>query len=148
MPTFYAVLDSGILLATVQTETHTEHAKTLIARLADEQTEIIAPLLLRYELVAVVRKWVYRELTTPADARTATNTLLRYPVTTVADDALLRRAYALAMEHNRPTAYDSQYLAVAERYQADFWSADERLFNAVQGKFPRIHWLGNVNLKA
>ena len=148
MPTSYVVLDSGILLATVQTETFTEHAKTLIARLADEQIEMIAPVLLRYELVAVVRKWVYRELTTPENARTALNTLLRYPVTTVIDDALLRRAYALAMEHNRPTAYDAQYLAIAERYQADFWTADERLFNVVSGKFPRINWLGNVKLKA
>lgn len=147
MPTSYAVLDSGILLATVQTETYTEHAKTLIARLADEQTEMIAPVLLHYELVAVVRKWVYRELTTPENARTALNTLLRYPVTTVVDDALLRRAYALATEYNRPTAYDAQYLALAERLTCDFWTADERMFNAVQGKFPRIHWLGNVKLE-
>jgi predicted nucleic acid-binding protein len=52
------------------------------------------------------------------------------------------------MEHNRPTAYDEQYLAVAERYQSDFWTADERMFNAVSGKFPSIYWLGNVKLEA
>jgi predicted nucleic acid-binding protein len=148
MPTSYAVLDSGILLATVQTEPHTEHAKTLINQLAQEQVQMIAPVLLRYELVAVARKWVYRELTTPDKAKTALETLLHYPVTTVIDDALLRRAYELAMEHNRPTAYDAQYLAVAERYQCDFWTADERLFNAVNGKFPRVYWLGNVKLEA
>jgi predicted nucleic acid-binding protein len=50
--------------------------------------------------------------------------------------------------NNRPTAYDAQYLAVAERHQADFWTADERLFNALNGKFPHIDWLGNVKLEA
>ncbi|MBL8156360.1 MAG: type II toxin-antitoxin system VapC family toxin [Anaerolineae bacterium] len=82
MPTSYSVLDSGILLATVQTEPHT------------------------------------------------------------------RRAYELATEYNHPTAYDAQYLAVAERYQCDFWTADERLFNAVSGRFPSIYWLGDVKLEA
>jgi predicted nucleic acid-binding protein len=147
MPTSYAVLDSGILLATVQIETHTEHAKTLMNQLAQQQVQMIAPMLLRYELVAVARKWVYRELTTPEKAKAALDTLLRYPVVTIVDDALLHRAYELATEHNRPTAYDAQYLAVAERYQCDFWTADERLYNAVNGKFPRISWLGNVKLE-
>jgi hypothetical protein len=56
MPTSYAVLDSGILLASVQSETYTEHAKALVARLAREQAQIIAPTLLRYELVA---RWTF-----------------------------------------------------------------------------------------
>ncbi len=98
-------------------------------------------------MVAVARKWVYRELTTPEKANTALDTLLRYPVITVVDDALLRRAYELATKYNRPTAYDAQYLAVAERYQCDFWTADERLYHAVNGNFPRVYWVGNVKLE-
>lgn len=145
MPTSYAVLDAGILLATVQTEHDTDRAITLIKQLSHQQVHLIAPVRLLYELIAVVRKWVYRGLTTPNKATSALNTLLHYPVTTVVDDALLHRAYALATQHNRPTAYDAQYLAVAERYQADFWTSDERLFNAVTGRFPRIYWLGSVN---
>lgn len=148
MPTSYAVLDSGILLATLQRETYTEHAKTLIVQLSVRQVQMIAPALLHYELVAVTRKWVYRAVSTPEHAKLALDTLLRYPVITVMDDALLSRAYDIAIEYNRPTAYDSQYLAVAERYEADFWTADERLFNAVNGRFPRVYWLGSVNLES
>jgi predicted nucleic acid-binding protein len=105
-------------------------------------------LLLRYELVAVARKWVYRQLTTPEKSRAALDTVLRYPVTTIIDDGLLNRAYELATEYNRSTAYDTQYLALAERLNCDFWTADERLFNAVNGQFPRIHWLGNIKPEA
>jgi predicted nucleic acid-binding protein len=143
MPTSYAVLDSGILLVTVQTESLTQQAKTLIADLAEEQVQMLAPALLRYELISVTRKWVYRNLITPEEAQRALNTLLRYPIISVIDDDLLHRAYELAAQFNRPTAYDSQYLAVAERYQCDFWTTDERLFNAVNDRFPHIRWLGD-----
>lgn len=56
MPTSYAVVDSGILLATVQTETYTQHATTLLNQFAQQQIQMIAPVLLRYEVVAVARK--------------------------------------------------------------------------------------------
>jgi predicted nucleic acid-binding protein len=143
-------LDSGTLLATVPIvpiETLTEHAKALLAHLKKEQTQIIAPTLMRYELVAVTRKWVYRDLITPEEAQRALNTLLHYPIINMIDDDLLTRAYELAEQFNLPTAYDSQYLAVAERYQCDLWTTDERLFNAVNGGFPHIHWLGNWPIK-
>jgi predicted nucleic acid-binding protein len=133
MPTSYAVLDSGILLATVQTETYTEQAKVLFTRLTQEQTQIVAPTLLSYELVAVTRK-----LATPEQAKLALKTLLYYPLTTIVDAALLQRAYELATQFDRLTAYDAQYLAVAERYHCDFWTADERLFNAVTASLPNI----------
>ena len=111
MPKSYAVLDSGILLATVQTEPHTAHAKALVRRLIRQDVQITAPTLLRYELVAVTRKWVYRELATPEEAKKALDTLLNYPVELHFEDALLKRGYELATEYNRPTAYDAQYLA-------------------------------------
>jgi predicted nucleic acid-binding protein len=143
-------LDSGTLLATVPIvpiETLTEHAKALLAHLKKEQTQIIAPTLLRYELVAVTCKWVYRDLIAPEKAQRALDILLRYPIISMIDDDLLTRAYELADQFNRPTAYDSQYLAVAERYECDLWTADERLFNAVKDGFPHTHWLGDWPIK-
>lgn len=142
MPKSYTVLDSGILLATVQDETYTKTAQELIADLLNNDVELIAPMLLRYELIAVVRKWVYRNLTDLNSAKLALTTLLNYPITLHFDDSLALKAYDLATLYQRPTAYDAQYLALAERFSCDFWTADERLFNAVQNSFRHIHWLG------
>jgi predicted nucleic acid-binding protein len=136
-------LDSGILLASIQqNEPYTLHARTLIERLLASSVQLAAPALLRYELVAVLRKWVYRGLISPQQAEQALDVLLSYPVTLHFDDALLRRGYALATDYNRPTAYDAQYLALAERLDCEFWTADERLFNAVRGALPRVRWVG------
>lgn len=143
MPRSYAVLDSGTLLATVQSERYTEHAKALIAHLTLTQVEMRAPTLITYELVSVIRKWAYRDIATPEHAIRALNTVLSYPVTLHFDEALLKRGYELATTYNRPTAYDTQYLALAERLSCAFWTVDERLFNAVKGSFAPIHWLGN-----
>lgn len=52
-------------------------------------------------------------------------------------------SYELANRFNRPRAYDAQYLALAQRLDSDFWTADERLFNAVNETFSQINWLGN-----
>lgn len=137
------VVDSGILLKTVQIEEYTEMAKSLIADIGKSQIAVHAPTLFRYELVAVVRKWVYRNFISPQKAEAALSTVLEYSITLHFDEALLKRGYELATKYNRPTAYDAQYLALAERLACDFWTADERLFNAVKEAFPQVHWLGN-----
>ncbi len=141
-----AVIDSGILIASVYVETLTTEAKGLLQQLRAAQTILNAPALLRYELIAVSRKAVYQAHVTVEQGLIARDQLLSYPVTLHFDDALLKRGYELAEEFNRPTAYDAQYLALAERLSCDFWTADERMFNAMNGKFPMIRWLGNWKL--
>lgn len=144
MPRSYTVLDSGILLATVQNEAHTASAKRLIGTLAEQDVHILAPTLLRYELASVVRKWVARGLTDSAQADAALRMLLRFPVTLLHDAALVKRGYEIAAQFQRSTAYDTQYIAVAERFDCPFWTADERLYNALKEKFNNLKWVGNL----
>lgn len=138
------VLDSGILIASVFLETFTLQAQHLIKQLRAEGVQLHAPSLLRYEMVAVSRKAVYRGRVTAEEGRRARDQLLRYPVTLHLDDDLLKRGYELATQYNRPTAYDAQYLALSERLGCDFWTADERMFNAVKDRFTTIRWLGSI----
>ncbi|MEO8396432.1 MAG: type II toxin-antitoxin system VapC family toxin [Chloroflexota bacterium] len=139
------VLDSGIFIASVYPEILTAEAKGLLHQLQAAQVTLHAPTLLRYELIAVSRKAIYQGRITAEEGLIARDQLLSYPVTLHFDDALLKRGYELADEYNRPTAYDAQYLALAERLSCDFWTADERMFNAVNSKFAGIRWLGTWN---
>lgn len=139
------VLDSGIFIASAFPETLTVQAQELIAQLQRDQASLHAPSLLRYELVAVSRKAVYQQRVTAEEGLKACEKLLNYPLTLHFDDALLRRGYELATVYNRPTAYDSQYLALAERLFCDFWTTDERLFNAVKSGLSNIRWIGHWN---
>jgi predicted nucleic acid-binding protein len=139
------VLDSGVLIASVFLETLTPEAKGVLKQLQAENVALHAPTLLRYECVAVARKAVYQGRVTSDEGLRIRDALLNHPLTLHFDDALLKRGYELATQYNRPTAYDAQYLALAERLACDFWTADERMFNAVKDQFANICWLGNWN---
>jgi predicted nucleic acid-binding protein len=59
---------------------------------------------------------------------------------TVADSELLADAISIALALKR-TVYDSLYMALAMRYNAEMVTADERLANSVAAKAP-VKWLG------
>lgn len=137
------VVDSGVLLATVLDEPLSAKAEALLKSWAARSFVMVAPTLCQYEIIAAMRKHAYRGTQSTADALRGRDIVLSYPVQYMIDDDLLRRGYDLATQYNRPTAYDSQYLAVAERLQCEFWTADERLYNALNQELTWIRWLGN-----
>src|SRR5258708_23721890 len=127
------VPDSGIFLAATLEENFSEKADQLIQTWNQEGIQVVAPVLFQYEIVAVIRKNVYRQLLTSSEAVAKREILLTLARTIrfEVDEALLRRDYELAERFSRPNTYDSQYLALAVRLNCKFWTADERLFNAV-----------------
>ena len=138
------VLDSNVLLATVlPDEPLTQRAKIAVAGWVDTSTQIIAPRLFRAELVAVIRKAVYQKRISHTQGKGFLLLLLESPVTFVDDDELLLSAYELAAQFNLPRAYDAQYLALAQRFDVPFWTADQRLFNSISEEFGLIRWLGD-----
>lgn len=68
------------------------------------------------------------------------NVELLYP------EGLHWRAWELARQFNRPQAYDSYYLALAEILDRELWTADERLYNVVKDHLSWVKWLGNYRV--
>lgn len=143
--TSWVVCDSGILLATVLPETYSTQALALLHQWEQKDIRLAAPALLRYEVVSVIRKSVYRNILPVDDAVQKRDILLAQPVRIYLDDTLLRRAYDLATQYNLPATYDAQYLAVAERLECELWTADERLYNALRPSINTVKWLGQYN---
>jgi predicted nucleic acid-binding protein len=141
--TAWVVADSGIFIATALVETYSWQAEVLLRTWREQGVQVAAPTLFRYEIVAVMRKSVYRGHVSMAQGLNGRDALLEYPVQLLMDDTLLKRGYELATQYNRPTAYDAQYVAVAERLGCEFWTADERLFNTLKGSLSWVKWLGH-----
>lgn len=144
--TSWVVSDSGIFIASLLKEKYTAQVQKLLRQWHDQKSQIAAPYLFQYEVIASLRKNVYRGLLEIEEAINIRDALLRVSIEFYMDNALLNRAYELATELNRPTAYDSQYLAVAERLNCEFWTADERLFNAVSSRLMWVRWIGNFEI--
>lgn len=135
------------MIQTLVEEEYSDQARALVAQIADQKISVITPSLFQYELVSILRKLSHRKIISVNDGEAYLAKLLLYPMTLVFDDALHRRAYEIASQLNLPAAYDAQYLAVAERYECEFWTSDERLYNTVSADIPRIRWIAYFNLQ-
>ena len=99
-----------------------------------------APALWVYETTSAISKAVHFDQLTESEGRQALEQV----------DALGMQIFVLDIDQNRnafdwtrrlkrASAYDSFYLALAQTFDCDFWTADKRLFNAL--KDARLEWL-------
>jgi len=119
-----------------------ERAEELLAETQAQQLTLIAPALLGFEVTSTLRRLVYLQALTAGEGEEAFATFLRLPIRYSQHRGVLPLAWQLARQLNRPRAYDTAYLAVAQLYGCELWTADEKLYNAVAGKLSYVRWLG------
>jgi predicted nucleic acid-binding protein len=139
-----AVIDANLVAAIVLPLPYSDQAAQRMTVWEQAGVELLAPLLLEYEIVAVLRKavvggWLTTDLAVQAikeilalDIRCVTPTL------TLHEQALL---WAERLGHG--TSYDAHYLALAEQEGVEFWTADRRLASGAQRSGAHwVHWIG------
>lgn len=135
-------IDASFALKLVLFEPGSEEAHHLWESWLGSDLLIIAPLLLFFEATSVIRNHVHRELISEEAGRKALEALQALSIRAVHSEELHLRAWEIATCFNRPTAYDSYYLAVAEATGCDLWTADQRLYNAVGEELSWVNYLG------
>jgi len=143
MPRSPVCVDANIIVGLVTTEAQSERALALWAEWMYGNIRVVAPTLLRCEVTSALRRKALRGELSLQDARYALEEALSLDIELLDPPRLSLHAFDLAVRFNRPAAYDAHYLALADMLEAEFWTADERLFNTVREHFPRIHWLGD-----
>jgi len=138
-------VDASIVVALVTTEAQGEQALTLWSDWMQRDIQVAAPVLLQYEVTSALWRKAVRGTMSLPDARRALQEALCLDIQLLDSPELCLRAFDLAARFNRPSAYDTCYLAVAEMLDGEFWTADERLYNAIRSEFLRIHWLGMMH---
>jgi predicted nucleic acid-binding protein len=136
-------IDASVVLKLVVAEDDSAQAHALWQRLAASGCEPVAPALLLFECVSVLRKLVAREALRASAARVAVDRLLALPISFPAPDELVDRTWQLAAHFRQPQAYDCFYLALADLLRIPFWTADRRFFNAVHAEFRWVQLLGD-----
>ena len=136
-------VDSGILLKLLLNEPDSHLAEALWQTWVTQDVQPIAPYLFPFEITAVIRKITYRGLLDATIGEKVLKKALEFDVSLQTFSGIHERAWRLASELNRPTAYDTHYLVLAENNGCAFWTADRRLFNAVRHRLTWVHWLGN-----
>lgn len=138
------VLDASVVLKLLMPEALSEIVRRLWGRWVERETEIVAPFLLAYEVLSVLRNKVFRGELPPEAGEAAFVAFRAQDIAFLHPDGLEDAAWRLAREWKLPTAYDAAYLALAELMDYEFWTADRRLATGLR-KVPRVRL---VSLKA
>ncbi len=102
-------------------------------------TTVLAPTLLLYEISNVLYQQVKAGHLHAEEATQVLEKTLALDITLYGDGPLHQRALHLAREFSLAAAYDAHYLALCERLNADFWTADKRLYNSIHDALPWVY---------
>lgn len=104
-----------------------------LARLAEQQAELVAPSLLIEEVSNALLTGIRRGRWSGAAADNAHASLCKLPVRLSDEPRDLERAWELARRYDNHPIYDLLYVALAERHRAQLITADAALRNRLTG---------------
>lgn len=108
-----------------------------------EEARLVVPTLWEYECLTGLRRAVALKLISTQEAERMASDLLALEFQRVAPTLELHQSALLWAERIGQTkVYDAHYLALAENLSAEFWTADRRLFHALQGL--GVNWAHSV----
>ena len=137
-----ACVDASIVIKIVVQEPGSDLADALWAQWIEQDVQIVAPALLRYEVTAVLGKKVYRKQLSEELAQMALVAALDLKgIEYIDTPAVHVRALEMASQFGLPTAYDAHYVALAEQRNCEFWTADARLYRCLSQSLPYLRQL-------
>lgn len=134
-------IDASFLLKLVLPEDYSEKVHIIWAEWINTTKSVHAPYLLIYEVHSVIRNKAYRKELTLNEGITALEVLMEQEIIFYHSPGTAKVAWNFAKKYNRPTLYDSFYLAVAKEIESEFWTADKKLVNSLNNEIP---WVRSV----
>ena len=125
-------VDSSLALIQVIPEPRTPLADILFRRWESTRVRLLAPPLFNPEATSVIRQKVFDRRLTTQQGEWAFAASLRWSIRITRPPNLQHEAWSFAKTVNQRRAYDAQYLALANILGIEFWTGDQRLYNASQ----------------
>jgi len=140
------VVDASFIAPLLMPHPLAQKAADLIRHWKREYYRIVAPCFMPVEVVSALRQAVYGGRFDPQQALEAADMLMLLDIELVLPSReVLQSSLRWAERLGQSKAYDAQYVALAESLNADLWSADERLVNALRAQGATwAHWIGEV----
>lgn len=136
-------VDASFVLRMLVPAPYSPQALALFSLWHGKKTNLAAPALLPFEVTSVLRRLVFLKELSAKDGEAAFEAFCKIKIHFLMHPDLFSFAWKLAKELNQARAYDAAYLAAAQLQGAEFWTADERLFNGVKDRFAWIRWVGD-----
>ncbi len=140
------VIDANLLLALMLPLPYSDEAERQIRSWRKEGRVLIAPALIAYEVASGLRRAVSAGWVSTSEASELLRQLSQLRIEEYSPDLeLSESALRWAERLGQSKAYDGQYLALAERFIAELWTSDKRLFERIrQVGGIKVCWIGNT----
>lgn len=144
MPDKIAIIDASLVVKAILPNPENTACREVLSRL--DGVQLAAPALWVYEITSTFAKAVHFGQLTEEEGRAALIQAFALGVQIIfPDETQSLLAYQWTLKLNRAAAYDSFYLAIAEALEAEFWTADQRLFRSLEAQGLKwMHWSGGL----
>jgi predicted nucleic acid-binding protein len=135
------IIDASVAIKAILPNPFQGHCLALIQTFGEVQP--IAPALWVYETTSAISKAVHFKQITENEGRQALEQVDALGTQLLVPDLEQNRiSFDWTVRLKRASAYDSFYLALAQALECDFWTADQRLFNALHDmQLNWLHWI-------
>lgn len=140
------VVDASVAVKWVFDEAGSDQARSLLRDTLKGNAEVFAPPLLASEVTNAIFQQQRRGRISASDGHRALAALFAIPFELVSPATLYRDALDLARHYGLRATYDAQYLALALLLDAEFWTADERLFTALSPSLPWVRLIAHYQV--
>lgn len=138
-----ACVDASLIVRTLVPGPFTDRALALMDTWRRDEVTLNAPALLAFEVTSVLRRYVYLRKISPSHGERVFDGFRKMDIRLSHRQGIFPLAWELARRLNRPRAYDTAYLAHAQLNNCQFWTADEKLYNAVKDGLDWLRWIGD-----
>jgi predicted nucleic acid-binding protein len=132
------VVDASFAFRLILPGPQQDEYRSLVLEWLERGQRLVAPTLWVYEMTSALCEVVRFGGLTPEEGARALALALALDIELVPpDEDLVRSAFAWTQRLDRGAAYDSFYLALAERLDCPLWTADQRLCDAANEAWVR-----------
>jgi len=137
------VIDASFAVMWAMPEPYSVQALSLAEQWAQSETSLQAPCLLLSEVTNALYKRVIRKEIDLATAQEGLAVVFGFGIEIREEPNLSVRAMAWAHRLRQSSAYDGQYVALAEISGCPLWTGDRRLYQAAKPLVSWVHWVGH-----
>ncbi|GJD16640.1 hypothetical protein RIVM261_015960 [Rivularia sp. IAM M-261] len=117
-------IDTSVWIPYLVPEQYQAQAKILMDEALSQNIRIVAPTFAWAEVGSVLRKKTRAGSIIIQEAQEIFEDFCELPIDYIETEAIRVRAWQIAADYGLPTLYDAVFLACAESFSAEFWTAD------------------------
>ena len=136
------VVDASLAVKWLIDEDDSDKAHAALQSWVAQDMARIAPHLMPFEVANALHRRVLRGELTVGDSIRMIARLLESRLELHQPPGLHIRALQLASQLKQNAAYDAHYLALAESFGCELWTADERFYRAASQSIGNVRWIG------